>query len=91
MILENGIAPNDGPFAPPRGRSQSQAPYIAGGVGVHETALASPDVVNLGGYCVLPAFTDSHVHFPTWSLAQRQVESRRLRVVRRGARTGPGS
>ena len=42
-------------------------------MGVHETALASPDVVDLGGHCVLPAFTDSHVHFPTWSLAQRQV------------------
>ena len=41
---------------------------------MHETALASPEVVNLGGRCVLPAFTDSHVHFPTWSLAQRQVK-----------------
>src|SRR5687768_8810371 len=47
---------------------------IAGGVGVHETALASPETVDLGGRCVLPAFTDSHVHFPTWSLAQRQVK-----------------
>src|SRR5213082_2653956 len=46
---------------------------IAGGVGTHETALASPDRVDLGGRCVLPGFTDSHVHFPTWSLAQRQV------------------
>ena len=40
---------------------------------MHETALASPEVVDLGGRCVLPAFTDSHVHFPTWSLAQKQV------------------
>src|SRR5687768_17308313 len=47
---------------------------VAGGVGVHETALASPETVNLGGRCVLPAFTDSHVHFPTWSLAQRQIK-----------------
>src|SRR5688500_10614287 len=46
---------------------------VAGGVGVHEWALATPETVNLGGRCVLPAFTDSHVHFPTWSLAQRQV------------------
>src|SRR5689334_22183682 len=46
---------------------------IAGGVGTHETALASPDRIDLGGRCVLPGFTDSHVHFPTWSLAQRQV------------------
>jgi predicted amidohydrolase YtcJ len=46
---------------------------VAGGVGTHETALASPDVVDLGGRCVVPGFTDSHVHFPTWSVAQRQV------------------
>jgi predicted amidohydrolase YtcJ len=47
--------------------------WIVGGVGTHERALASPDVVDLGGRCVLPGFNDSHVHFPTWSLAQRQV------------------
>src|SRR5436853_3897414 len=46
---------------------------IAGGVGVHETALASPDVVDLGGRCVLPGFDDAHVHFPTWALAQGQI------------------
>src|SRR3954464_418372 len=46
---------------------------IAGGIGTHETALASPDRVDLGGRCVLPGFTDAHVHFPTWALAQRQV------------------
>jgi predicted amidohydrolase YtcJ len=46
---------------------------IAGGVGTHETALASPDRIDLGGRCVLPGFNDSHVHFPTWALAQRQV------------------
>src|SRR5579871_5770053 len=46
---------------------------IAGGVGVHETALASPDVLDLGGRVVLPGFSDSHVHFPTWALAQSDV------------------
>ncbi len=46
---------------------------IAGGVGTHETALASPERVDLGGLCVLPGFTDSHVHFAQWSLAQSQV------------------
>jgi len=44
---------------------------IAGGVGTHETALPSPDRVDLGGRCVLPGFSDAHVHFPTWALAQR--------------------
>ena len=46
---------------------------VAGGVGTHETALASPDRVNLGGRCVLPGFSDAHVHFPSWALAQREV------------------
>ena len=65
---------DDGPLAARRAALAIAGPYVAGGVGVHETALASPDVVDLGGRCVLPAFTDSHVHFPTWSLAQRQVK-----------------
>src|SRR5829696_2536204 len=47
---------------------------VAGGVGTHETALASPDRVDLGGRCVLPGFTDSHVHFLLWSLAQQDVQ-----------------
>src|SRR6184192_4228692 len=47
--------------------------WIAGGVGTHETALATPERVDLGGRCVVPGFTDSHVHFPTWAMAQREV------------------
>ena len=74
VILENGVVRTLDPSLP-AGRALAIAgAFVAGGVGVHETALASPDVVNLGGRCVLPAFTDSHVHFPTWSLAQRQVK-----------------
>jgi len=46
---------------------------IAGGVGTHETALATPDRVNLGGRCVLPGLSDAHVHFPSWALAQREI------------------
>src|SRR5881227_3263816 len=47
--------------------------WIAGGVGTHETALASPDRIDLGGRCVVPGFTDSHAHFPTWAVAQHEV------------------
>ena len=47
---------------------------IVGGVGAHEQALPTPERVDLRGRCVLPAFTDSHVHFPTWSLARRDVQ-----------------
>src|ERR671934_433918 len=47
--------------------------WIAGGVGTHETALPGPERIDLGGRCVLPGFTDSHVHFPTWAIARHEV------------------
>ncbi|MDQ3067357.1 MAG: amidohydrolase family protein [Actinomycetota bacterium] len=74
MILENGIVRTLDPSLPTSRALAIAGAYVAGGVGVHETALASPETIDLGGRCVLPAFTDSHVHFPTWSLAQRQVK-----------------
>ncbi|MEO5790464.1 MAG: amidohydrolase [Gaiellaceae bacterium] len=74
VILENGVVRTLDPSLPTSRALAIAGAYVAGGVGVHETALASPEVVNLGGRCVLPAFTDSHVHFPTWSLAQRQIK-----------------
>ncbi len=73
MILENGIVRTLDPQLPISRALAIAGPLVAGGVGVHESALASPETVNLGGRTVLPAFTDSHVHFPTWSLAQTQV------------------
>jgi predicted amidohydrolase YtcJ len=73
VILENGVIRTLEPTMPAARALAIAGERIAGGVGVHETALASPDVVDLRGRCVLPGFNDSHVHFPTWSLAQRQV------------------
>ena len=73
MILENGVIRTMDESLPTARALAIAGERVAGGVGTHETALASPDVVNLGGRCVLPAFTDSHVHFPTWSLAQDDV------------------
>src|SRR6187549_4223775 len=74
VILENGTIRTLDPSLPLSRALAIAGAYVAGGVGVHETALASPETVNLGGRSVLPAFTDSHVHFPTWSLAQRQIK-----------------
>src|SRR4051794_26237604 len=34
---------------------------------------ARPVEVDLRGRCLLPAFSDPHVHFPSWALVQRQV------------------
>jgi predicted amidohydrolase YtcJ len=73
MILENGVIRTMDPALPRAGALAIAGEVIAGGVGTHETALATPERVDLGGRCVLPGFTDSHVHFPTWSLVQRDV------------------
>jgi predicted amidohydrolase YtcJ len=73
MILENGAVRTLDPSLPLARALAIAGDRVAGGVGVHETALASPEVVDLGGRCVLPGFTDSHVHFPTWAVAQNDV------------------
>ena len=74
MILENGLVRTMDESLPLARALVIAGTRVAGGVGTHETALPSPEVVDLGGRCVLPGFTDSHVHFPTWSLAQRDVK-----------------
>jgi hypothetical protein len=73
VILENGLIRTLDPQVPTQRALAIAGEWIAGGVGVHETALASPEVVDLGGRVVLPGFTDSHVHFPTWALAQNEI------------------
>jgi predicted amidohydrolase YtcJ len=95
MILENGVVRTMDSSLPVARALAVAGDRITGGVGTHEAALPTPDVVDLGGRCVLPAFTDSHVHFPTWSLAQRDVRldgatsrSEALDRVRRHARSG---
>src|SRR5262245_50532672 len=74
MILENGVVRTMDPSLPTARALAIAGAHVAGGVGTHEEALPSPDVVDLGGRCVLPGFTDSHVHFPTWSLSQHDVK-----------------
>jgi len=73
VILENGVVRTLEPSLPAAGALAIAGEWIVGGVGTHEAALASPERVDLGGRCVVPGFNDSHVHFPTWALAQREV------------------
>jgi len=73
MILENGVIRTMDPALPLARALAIAGESIAGGVGTHERALASPDRLDLGGRCVLPGFTDSHVHFAGWSVAQNEV------------------
>ncbi|HEX2495417.1 MAG TPA: amidohydrolase, partial [Gaiellaceae bacterium] len=73
MILERGVVRTLDPALPTASALAIAGDRIAGGVGTHEVALPSPDRVDLGGRCVVPGFSDAHVHFPTWAVAQREV------------------
>jgi hypothetical protein len=73
VILRNGTIRTLDPSLPTVSSLWIAGERIAGGVGVHETSLPSPDTVDLGGRCVVPGFTDSHVHFPTWALSRNDV------------------
>jgi predicted amidohydrolase YtcJ len=73
VILENGTIRTMDASIPVARAVAIAGDRVAGGVGTHETALASPDRVDLGGRCVLPGFSDAHVHFASWALAQREV------------------
>jgi predicted amidohydrolase YtcJ len=73
VIFENGLVRTLDAQVPTQRALAIAGERVAGGVSVHETALASPEVVDLGGRVVLPGFSDAHVHFPTWALARSQV------------------
>jgi predicted amidohydrolase YtcJ len=73
VILDNGVIRTLDPSLPTCGALAIAGPFVAGGVGTHEWVLPTPDRVDLQGRCVLPAFSDAHVHFPTWSLARQDV------------------
>jgi predicted amidohydrolase YtcJ len=73
VILSNGVVRTMEPSLPTAAALAIAGDRIVGGVGTHEIALPTPERIDLRGRCVLPAFTDSHVHFPTWSLARRDV------------------
>jgi predicted amidohydrolase YtcJ len=74
VILENGLVRTLDRQVPTQRALAIAGERIAGGVGVHETALASPETIDLGGRVVLPGLNDSHVHFPAWALAQSLLD-----------------
>jgi predicted amidohydrolase YtcJ len=74
VILSNGVIRTMDASLPTASALAIAGERIVGGVGTHEHALPTPERVDLRGRCVLPAFTDAHVHFPTWSLARSDVQ-----------------
>jgi predicted amidohydrolase YtcJ len=73
VILENGVVRTMEPSLPVARSLAIAGELVAGGVSAHETALPGPERVDLAGRCVVPGFTDSHVHFPTWAMARHEV------------------
>lgn len=78
------------------GVPQAAALAVHGDSVVALSELPGYEPVALGGRCVVPGFSDCHVHFPSWSLAQRQVRlegvtslDHALRLVADAARALP--
>jgi predicted amidohydrolase YtcJ len=67
VLLTGGTIRTLDPARPTLPRLAVRGPLVADG------DEAGGDVVDLGGRCVVPGFTDSHVHFPTWSLGLKQA------------------
>jgi len=61
VILANGLVRTLDPQVATQRALAIAGERIAGGVGVHETALASPETVDLGGRVVVPGLTDARV------------------------------
>src|SRR4029079_19335436 len=74
VILTNGVVRTMDPSLPTAAALAIAGERVVGGVGTHESALPTHERVDLRGRCALPAFTDAHVHFPTWSLARSDVQ-----------------
>src|SRR6478735_6491723 len=74
VILTNGVVRTMDPSLPTAAALAIAGERVVGGVGTHESALPTPERADLRGRCVVPAFTDAHVHFPTWSLARSDAQ-----------------
>ena len=92
MLFTGGTIRTLDPAAPVVGQLAVRGPWVV------DDRKAGGGVVELGDRCVLPGFTDSHVHFPTWSLGlnQARLEGARSldealeRVVAARERVAPG-
>ena len=78
MILANGPVYTMDPRLPRIAALAVAGAMIAGGVDVREgdTDTVGHERIDLDGRCVVPGFTDAHVHFQEWALARAQLDLR---------------
>jgi predicted amidohydrolase YtcJ len=78
MILRNGPVYTMDPRLPRVSALAVAGGTIAGGVDVREgdRSQVSTERVDLDGRCVVPGFTDAHIHFLQWSLSLQQLDLR---------------
>jgi len=76
MILHNGPVYTLDPRLPQVAALSVAGDRIAGGVDVREGEIdtVGHERVDLDGRCVLPGFTDSHVHFLEWALERTRLD-----------------
>ena len=76
MILHNGSVRTGDPRLPLARALAIAGDRIGGGVDVREgdRSLVSNERIDLDGRCVVPGFTDAHVHFLDWSLALGRLD-----------------
>jgi predicted amidohydrolase YtcJ len=78
MILRNGPVYTMDPRLPRVSALAVAGGTVAGGVDVREgdADTVGHERIDLDGRCVLPGFTDAHVHFQEWSLSRTQIDLR---------------
>ena len=97
MILHNGSVRTGDPRLPLARALALAGDKIGGGVDVREgdRSLVSSERVDLDGRCVVPGFTDAHVHFLEWSLSLGRLDLSATRshadVLAAAARATPGA
>jgi predicted amidohydrolase YtcJ len=73
VVLRGGTVRTLDPAHPTAAALVVRGDRIAAVLDRDDDAPAGALVVDLGGACVLPGFTDAHVHFPSWALARREL------------------
>ena len=74
LVLHNGPIRTMDPHDPRPAALLVDGGRVAALLDDPRDAPAGAKRLDLEGRCVLPGFTDAHVHFPTWALARRELD-----------------